>query len=136
MIKERPNINEVLAESVKEMLLGRIERLMNKVDKLYAGGYDMEKIGEIIRLIDHLKITAKNGKGMEPQEPADATKPQRRIKSLGMAFELSPDAVFDDMIHKDIPREAGRDLAVAADQLDIFLDRLIRDNYKGSIRKL
>lgn len=136
MIRERQNLNDIVAESKKEMLLGRLGRLMDKVDKLYAGGYDVEKIGEIIRLIDYMKSLAESGKGLEPEEAEDATRPQRKIKSLGMAFELSPDHVFDDMIHRDMPTQAQRDLAVATDQLEIFLDRLVRDNYKGPVRKL
>lgn len=123
MAQEKRDFGAVMEENRSKMFISRLSKMMDRVDVLYRAGIDMERIGDVIRLIDSLKEKVAEGMAEEQRKTPEATRPQR-IHALNVATERKFEERFDEMVKTDIPRMAESDLVGAIDMLDHYLTTL------------
>jgi hypothetical protein len=117
-MEKRPSI----PEQAEANFDARLDQAGNQLDILQSRGYDMKKIGEIIRLIDYLRDKA-HGKKVDLPEP-DAELVQY-LKNPG-----TPDEHFAQMIYGIIPVALSNySLSRAVAMLENFLEVAV-DNSK------
>lgn len=127
-MEKRPSI----PEQAEANFDARLDQAENQLDILQSRGYDMKKIGEIIRLIDYLRDKA-HGKKVDLPEP-DA-KLVQYLKNPGTPtdkrqIDTSPDEHFAQMIYGVIPVAVNNySLSKAVTVLENFLEVAI-DNTK------
>lgn len=121
-----------IPEQTEENFDARLDQAESQLDILQSRGYDMKKIGEIIRLVDYLRDKA-HGKKVDLPEP-DAELVQY-LKNPGTPaskrqVDTSPDEHFAQMIYGVIPVALGNySLSRAVAMLENFLEVAV-DNTK------
>ncbi|MCX6781888.1 MAG: hypothetical protein NTW66_02115 [Candidatus Magasanikbacteria bacterium] len=103
---------------------GPFESMMKKVDTLVTNGYDMKKVGEIIRLVTYLQDLSQ-GKKVRPPEPdeelaglvKEVRDPRQKVQ-----IDVSPDETFARYVYGIIPDTARKNFNQALEAMDIFLE--------------
>lgn len=123
MEKYRPN-----SEQLNESIEASLEAAQNQVDILAEHGFDMKKIGELIRVIDYLRSAAKGGEAVLPEPDPDLYKKVIWNNLPNRIPIQSPDRVFAQMVYGVIPEGVKRgNINGACEILNDFLSGLVKE---------